>query len=144
MAWHRLTSREPCPRRQQKGREQSMELNLSEGQRLTILKYAELPAPLSERLTGKGSPAKAMPLTLDELDELLDHVEESVYRAKGNEKQKVLRIVEKVSKLLGSTIDPDERRAGVETLRGTTPHDPKIRPVAGSSVRATGCEADRG
>src|SRR5512140_2736263 len=33
---------------------------------------------------------------LDELDELLDHLETSVYRAKGNEKQKVLRIVEKV------------------------------------------------
>jgi hypothetical protein len=85
-----------------------MELNLSEGQRLTILKYAELPAPLSERLTGKGAAAKAMQFTLDELDELLDLVEESVYRAKGNEKQKVLRIVEKVSKLLGSTIDPAE------------------------------------
>ena len=58
---------------------ESLELNLSEGQRHTILKYA-----------------------------LLDHVAESAYRAKGNEKQKVLRIVEKVSKLLGSTIDPDE------------------------------------
>jgi hypothetical protein len=32
----------------------------------------------------------------------------SVYRAKGNERQKVLRIVGKVSKLLGSTIAPDE------------------------------------
>ena len=83
-----------------------MELNLSEGQRLTILKYAELPAPLSERLTGKDAAAKATQFTLDELDELLDHIEESVYRAKGNEKQKVLRIVEKVSKLLGSSIDP--------------------------------------
>jgi hypothetical protein len=85
-----------------------MELNLSEGQRHTILKYAELPAHLSERLAAEGTAAKATQFTLDELDELLDHVAESVYRAKGNEKQKVLRIVEKVSKLLGSTIDPDE------------------------------------
>ena len=85
-----------------------MELNLSEGQRQTILKYAELPAHLSERLAAKGTTAKTMQFTPDELDALLDYVEESVYRAKGNEKQKVLRIVEKIAKLLGSTIDPDE------------------------------------
>jgi hypothetical protein len=87
---------------------ESLELNLSEGQRQAILKYGELPAPLSERLTGKGAAAKVTPFTLDELDELLDHIEVAVYRAKGNEKQKVLRIGEKVSKLLGSTIDPAE------------------------------------
>ena len=85
-----------------------LELKLSEGQRRTILKYAELPAHLSERLAANRTVAKSTQLTLDELDELLDHLETSVYRAKGNEKQKVLRIVEKVSKLLGSTIDPDE------------------------------------
>lgn len=87
---------------------ESLELNLSEGQRHTILRYADLPAHLSERLAGKGTAVKATPFTLDELDELLDHVEVAVFRAKGNEKQKVLRIVEKVSKLLGSTINPDE------------------------------------
>ena len=85
-----------------------LELKLSEGQRRTILKYAELPAHLSERLAVNRTVAKRTQFTLDELDELLDHVETSVYRAKGNEKQKVLRIVEKVSELLGSTIDPDE------------------------------------
>ena len=85
-----------------------LELKLSEGQRRTILKYAELPAHLSERLAANRTVAKSTQFTLDELDELLDHLETSVYRAKGNEKQKVLRIVEKVSKLLGSTIDPDE------------------------------------
>src|SRR4051812_5129546 len=79
------------------------ELKLSEGQCRTILKYAELPAHLSGRLAARDTQ-----FTLDELDELLDHLEGSVYRAKGNEKQKVLRIVEKVSKRLGSTIDPDE------------------------------------
>jgi Plasmid pRiA4b ORF-3-like protein len=79
------------------------ELLLTEGQRNTILKYADLPAHLSERLVGKNQQ-----FTLDELDELLDHVEQSAYRAKGNDKQKVLRIVEKVAKLLGSTIDPAE------------------------------------
>ncbi len=85
-----------------------LELKLSEGQRRTILKYAELPAHLSERLAANRTVATRTQFTLDELDELLDHVESSVYRAKGNEKQQVLRIVEKVSDLLGSTIDPDE------------------------------------
>jgi len=84
------------------------ELELSEAQRRTILKYAELPAHLSGRLAATETAAKSTQFTLDELDELLDHVAGSAYRAKGNEKQKVLRIVEKVSKLLGSTIDPDE------------------------------------
>jgi hypothetical protein len=78
------------------------ELNLSDGQRQTILKYVELPAHLSGRLAADTH------FTLDELDELLDHVEQSVYRAKGNDRQKLLRIVEKVSKQLGSTIDPNE------------------------------------
>jgi hypothetical protein len=87
---------------------ESQILNLSEGHRQTILKYADLPAPLSERIAATGGEAKGMSFTLDELDELLDHVEQAVYRAKGNEKQKVLRIVEKVSNLLGSTIDPAE------------------------------------
>jgi len=85
-----------------------MELEVTEGQRRTILKYAELPAHLSELLAANRTVAKSMQFTLDELDELLDHLETSVYRAKGNEKQKILRIVEKVSKLLGNTIDPDE------------------------------------
>ncbi len=85
-----------------------LELNIAEGQCRTILKYAELPTYLAERLAAKHTVAKGPQFTLDELDELLDHVETSVYRAKGNEKQKVFRIVEKVSELLGSTIDPDE------------------------------------
>src|SRR5271157_4928650 len=76
-----------------------LELKLSEGQCRTILKYAELPAHLSERLAANRTVAKRTQFTLDELDELLDHLEPSVYRAKGNEKQKVLRIVEKVSEL---------------------------------------------
>src|SRR5271157_3121883 len=85
-----------------------LELKLSEGQRRTILKYAELPAHLSERLEANRTEPKGTQFTLDALDELLDHLETSVYRAKGNEKQKVLRIVEKVSQLLGSTIDLDK------------------------------------
>ncbi len=87
---------------------ESLELKLSEAQRHTILKYTEVPAILAERLAAKGTGAKATQFTLDELDDLFDHVAESVYRAKGNERQKVLRIAEKVSKLLGSTIDPAE------------------------------------
>ncbi len=71
-----------------------LELKLSEGQCRTIVKYAELPAHLSERLAVKPTTARETKFTLDELDELLDHVEDSVYRAKGNERQKVLRIGE--------------------------------------------------
>ena len=81
-------------------------LNVSQAQRLTILRYAELPGHLAERVAGKGVGETAPQFTLDELDELLDRVEEAVWRAKGNEKQKVLRIVHKISELLGSEIDP--------------------------------------
>jgi len=71
-----------------------LELKLSEGQCRTILKYAELPAHLSERVAANRTVANKTQFTLNELDELLDDIETSVYRAKGNEKQKVLRIVE--------------------------------------------------
>jgi Plasmid pRiA4b ORF-3-like protein len=98
------TTSEPTP----SATRELLELKLSDEQRRTILKYAELPAHLSERLATNRAVATRPQFTLDELDELLDHVETSVYRAKGNEKQKVLRIVEKVSELLGSTIDPDQ------------------------------------
>src|SRR4051812_49283773 len=67
-----------------------LELKLSEGQRRTILKYAELPVHLSQQLAADRTVTKRTQFTLDELDELLDHLESSVYRAKGNEKQKVL------------------------------------------------------
>lgn len=93
-------------------------LNLSAGQCQAILAYAELPAHLSERLAAKGGESTAPSFTLDELDELLDCVEGSVYRAKGNERQKMLRIVEKVSKVLGAIIDPNQmpgRQPGAKT-----------------------------
>ncbi|HLN26930.1 MAG TPA: plasmid pRiA4b ORF-3 family protein [Gemmataceae bacterium] len=80
-------------------------LDLSEAQRHTILKYAGLPAQLAERFENADAKAKGVEFNLDELDELLDYVEGSVYRAKGNERQKVLRIADKVSNLLGSKID---------------------------------------
>ena len=88
--------------------EELLALKLSDGQCRTILKYAELPPHLSERFAATRNVEQRTQFTLDELDELLDDLEASVYRAKGNEKQKVLRIIEKVSELLGSTIDPDE------------------------------------
>ena len=87
--------------------EELLALKLSDGQCRTILKYAELPPHLSERFAATRNVEQRTQFTLDELDELLDGLEASVYRAKGNEKQKVLRIIGKVSELLGSTIDPD-------------------------------------
>jgi len=83
-----------------------MDLRLSAGQRHIILKYAELPAHLAERLSAQGAEETVTPFTLDELDEMLDRVETAVYRAKGNDKQKVLRISAKVEGLVGSRIDP--------------------------------------
>jgi hypothetical protein len=80
-------------------------LNLSEAQRHTILKYTNLPAGLARRLSPQPDEA-GVRLTLDELDELLDRIELAVYQAKGNEKQKVLRIVQKVAGVLGSEITP--------------------------------------
>ena len=88
---------------QQKGlTDQRLDLELSEAQRRTILKYADLPAHLANALSAQGAAEVATSFTLDELDELLDRLEIAVYLAKGNEKQKVLRIVQKVAGLLGS------------------------------------------
>src|SRR5262249_44116235 len=81
-------------------------LRLSEAQRRTILKNADLPPHLAKGLSSQGAEETATRFTLDELDELLDRVEIAAYRAKGNEKQKVLRIVQKVAGLLGSQILP--------------------------------------
>src|SRR4051794_13367250 len=86
--------------------DERLDLGLSEAQRRTILKYAELPARLAEPLSAPGAEGSATQFTLDDLDELLDRLEIAVYRAKGNEKQKVLRIVQKVAGLLGSEIIP--------------------------------------
>jgi hypothetical protein len=83
-----------------------LDLALSEAQRHTILSYADLPAPLANTLSAQAAEEAATPFTLDELDELLDRLELAVSRAKGNDKQKVLRIVQKVAGLLGSEILP--------------------------------------
>jgi hypothetical protein len=81
-------------------------LELTEAQRRTILNYADLPAHLANALSAQGAADATTPFTLDELDELLDRLEMAAYRARGNEKQKVLRIVQKVAGLLGSEITP--------------------------------------
>src|SRR5262249_36823852 len=86
--------------------DERLDLELSEAQRRTILKYADVPAHLAGPLSAQGAEEVATPFTPDELDELLDQLEIAVYRAKGNEKQKVLRIVQKVAGLLGSEIIP--------------------------------------
>ncbi len=59
-------------------------------------------------MSGQGAADATTQFTLDELDELLDRLEIAVYRAKGNEKQKVLRIIRKVAGLLGSEIVPSQ------------------------------------
>lgn len=81
-------------------------MKLSEAQRRTIAAYAELPAHLAKRLSAQDATESVPQFTLDELDELLDRLGIAVYRAKGNEKQKVLRLVQKVAGLLGSEIVP--------------------------------------
>src|SRR5262249_13725267 len=95
------THKRPEKPDQQEGlTDERLDLELSEAQRRTILKYADLPAHLAEPLSAQDAEGSATRLTLDELDELLDQLEIAVYRAKGNEKQKVLRIVQKVAGLL--------------------------------------------
>ena len=94
------------PDQQEALTDERLDLKLSEAQRRTILKYADLPAHLAEPLSAQGAEGSATPFTLDELDDLLDRLEIAVYRAKGNEKQKVLRIVQKVAGLLGSEVLP--------------------------------------
>ena len=89
-------------------------MKLSPAQRSTVLQYTTLPNHLTTKIRDEA----ANQFTPDELDEFLDHVEMAVFRAKGNEKQKILRIVEKVSKLLGSDIDASEftkRRSSKQT-----------------------------
>ncbi len=46
-----------------------LDLKLSEAQRRTILKYADLPAHLAGPLSAQVAEGSAMPYTLDELDE---------------------------------------------------------------------------
>jgi hypothetical protein len=102
----RTNKREEQPNQQEGLKDERLDLELSEAQRRTVLKYADLPAHLAHALSAQGAEERATQLTLDELDELLDRLEIAVYRAKGNEKQKVLRIVQKVAGLLGSEIIP--------------------------------------
>jgi hypothetical protein len=102
----RTNKRAEKPSQQEGLADERLDLELSEAQRRTILKYADLPAHLAEPLSAQGAEGSATQFTLDELDELLDRLETAVYRAKGNEKQKVLRIVQKVAGLLGSEIIP--------------------------------------
>ena len=87
---------------------ETVDLELSPEQRKTIQKYAELSAHLAKRLSARSDDAKCVKLTLDELDDLVDPLQVAVYRAHGNERQKVLRIIAKTKKLLGAEIDPSD------------------------------------
>jgi hypothetical protein len=98
---------------------QRLALKLSGAQRHTILNYAELPADLAERLSVQPD-ERGVQFTLDELDALLDRVEIAVHRAKGNEKQKVLRIVQKLAGPLGSEITPSRRPRGQTSKKAPT------------------------
>src|SRR5215467_2207966 len=102
----RTNKRAEKPGQQEGLTDERSDLKLSEVQRRTVLKYAELPAHLANALSGQGAEQAATQFTLDEMDELLDRLDIAVYRAKGNEKQKVLRIVQKVAGLLGSEVIP--------------------------------------
>ena len=95
----RTNKRAEKPGQQEGLTDERSDLKLSEAQRRTVLKYAELPAHLANALSGQGAEQAARQFTLDELDELLDRLELAVYRAKGNEKQRVLRIVRRVAPL---------------------------------------------
>ncbi len=68
--------------------EELLALKLSDGQCRTILKYVELPAHLSERFAATHNVEQRTQFTLDELDELLDDLEASVYRAKGSKSRR--------------------------------------------------------
>jgi hypothetical protein len=116
----RTDKRAQEPDRQEGLPGEGLDLGLSEAQRRTALKYAELPAHLANALAGQGTEQAAKPFTLDELDELLDRLEMAAYRAKGNEKQKVLRIVQKVAALLGSEISPSRRSTHRTSERAST------------------------
>src|SRR5690242_3188449 len=102
----RTNRRAEKPDQQQGLTNERLSLELSEAQRHTILKYADLPAHLANALSAQGAADATTQFSLDELDDLLDRLEIAVYRAKGNEKQKVLRIVRRVAGLLGSEIIP--------------------------------------
>ena len=64
------TNKRPEKPNQQEGlTDERPDLELSEAQRRTILKYAALPAHLDEALSVQGAEEVATPFTLDELDE---------------------------------------------------------------------------
>jgi hypothetical protein len=64
------TNKRPEKPNQQEGlTDERPDLELSEAQRRTMLKYADLPAHLAEHLSAQGAEGSAMQFTLDELDE---------------------------------------------------------------------------
>jgi hypothetical protein len=100
--------------------DERLDLKLSEAQRRTILKYADVPAHLANALSAQGAADATTQFTLDELDELLDRLEIAVNRAKANEKQKALRIMRKVAGLLGSEFIPSHVSAHQTSQKAST------------------------
>src|SRR5262245_10873377 len=71
----RTSKRAEKPNQQEGLTDVRLDLELSEAQRRSILKCADLPAHLAEPLSALGGEGSATQFTLDELDELLDRLE---------------------------------------------------------------------
>lgn len=83
-------------------------LKLNIAQRELILQRTSLSDEEVGRLASVVSGQQTVFFTLDELDDLHDQLQDASCAAKGNEKQKILRISQKVSGILGCNIVPEQ------------------------------------
>jgi len=83
-------------------------LKLNKAQRELILQRTSLSDEEVGRLETVVSGQQTIFFTLDELDDLHDQLQDASCAAKGNEKQKILRMSHKVSEILGCNIEPEQ------------------------------------
>ena len=83
-------------------------LKLNKAQRELILQRTSLSDEEVRRLASVVSGQQTVLFVLDELDDLHDQLQDASWAAKGNERQKILRISRKISGILGSNIEPDQ------------------------------------
>ena len=83
-------------------------LKLNKAQRELILQSTSLSDEEVGRLATVVSGQQTVLFALDELDDLLDQLQDASWAAKGNERQKILRISRKISGILGSNIEPEQ------------------------------------